>query len=101
MLMRNASGILEQARSRCRYKHERAWRKQAQKNRQQQRSKGKKGRGRSGKQELQRPRDMIEAKLYTSFMYKAGSWPEAQRSNAEVLTRLSENLPTLQDLLGA
>ncbi len=44
---------------------------------------------------------MIEAKLYTSYMYKAGSRPEAQRSNAEALTRLSENLPTLQDILGA
>ncbi len=44
---------------------------------------------------------MIEAKLYTSFMDKAGSWPEAQRSNAEALTRPSENLPTLQDILGA
>ena len=79
VLQRHALGILEQARSLYRYKHERGWRKQAQKHRKQQRSQGKKGSHRSGKQEPQRPQERIKAKLYTSFMYKAGSWSEAHR----------------------
>ena len=40
VLTRNASGILEQSLSLCRYKHERVWRKQALKNRQQQKDDG-------------------------------------------------------------
>ena len=79
VLKRAALGLLEQARSLYRYKQERAKRKQAQQNRKQQRSHTKKGRHISKKQEPRRPQEMIKAKLYTSFMYKAESWSESHR----------------------
>ena len=79
VLTRAALELVEQARSLYRYKRERAWRKQAQRNREQERAKGKQGRHKSERQEPQRPQEITKAKLYTTFLYKAESWLEPHR----------------------
>ena len=81
VLKREASAILEQARSLYRYKQARAWRKhmQVERKQKQSKSKSKKGSHRSEKQDSARPKESIKAKLYTTFAYQAASWTSPHR----------------------
>jgi len=72
VLKRQASGLLDQARSLYRYKQARARRKQA--HRQQQQSKAKKETSKSQERYQTRSEALLKAKLYTTFSYQAESW---------------------------
>jgi len=79
VLKRDASRVLEQARSLYRYKQERASRKQAQEHRQQQKSTAKPGTPRSQNRYAERTKEPLKAKLYTTFSYQADSWSAPHR----------------------
>jgi Transposase DDE domain group 1 len=79
VLQREASGLLEPARSLYHYKQVRAWRKHVQAAQQRQKSKAKTGAGRSEKLLQSRATEAMKAKLYTTFAYQAASWTSPQR----------------------
>jgi hypothetical protein len=79
VLKRNASRLLDQARSLYRYKHERAARKQAQERRKQQKSKANPGTPSSQNRYQERAQEPLKAKLYTTFAYQAESWSAPRR----------------------
>jgi len=77
VLKRQASGLLDQARSLYRYKQARARRKQE--HRQQQQSKAKKETSKSQERYQTRSEALLKAKLYTTFSYQAESWSKPRR----------------------
>ncbi len=79
VLKRQASWLLDQARSLYRYKQARASRKQAQERRKQQKSKANPGTPRSHNRYPERAKEPLKAKLYTTFTYQAESWSASHR----------------------
>lgn len=77
VLKRQASGLLDQARSLYRYKQARARRKQE--HRQQQQSKAKQETSKSQERYQTRSEALLKAKLYTTFSYQAESWSKPRR----------------------
>ena len=77
VLKRQASRLLDQARSLYRYKQARASRKQAQTHRKQQKSTS--GTPRSHNRYAERTQEPLKAKLYTTFTYQAESWSAPHR----------------------
>lgn len=77
VLKRQASGLLDQARSLYRYKQARARRKQE--HRQQQQSKAKQDTSKSQERYQTRSEALLKAKLYTTFSYQAESWSKPRR----------------------
>jgi hypothetical protein len=79
VLKREASRLLDQARSLYRYKQARASRKQAQDHRKQHKSTSKPGTPRSQNRYPERAKEPLKAKLYTTFTYRAESWSAPHR----------------------
>jgi Transposase DDE domain group 1 len=79
VLEREASYLLDQARSLYRYKQVRAERKQGKEQSQQQKSKPKKDPFKSQQLYQMRSEAPCKAKLYTTFFYQAGSWARPHR----------------------
>lgn len=77
VLKRQASGLLDQARSLYRYKQARARRKQE--HRQQQQSKAKQETSKSQERYQTRSEALLKAKLYTTFSYQAERWSKPRR----------------------
>jgi hypothetical protein len=79
VLKRQASGLLEQARSLYRYRQVRAYRKQVQQDGRQQKAKSKKRPGKSQEKDQERLKKPLKVKLYTTFSYQAESWSKPHR----------------------
>ncbi len=79
VLKRQASGLLEQARSLYRYHQARVYRKQVQADRRQQQPKSKTGAAKFRQHAQEEPPGILKSKLYTSFFYPAASWSEPRR----------------------
>jgi hypothetical protein len=79
VLKRAASGLLDQARSLYRYKQARAFRKKLQEHHKQQKSKSKKEIRECQQLYQIRPKEVLKAKLYTTFLYQAESWLKPHR----------------------
>jgi hypothetical protein len=79
VLKREASGLLDQARSLYRYKQARAYRKKFQEHRKQQTSKSKKEIRKCQQLYQARSKEILKAKLYTTFLYQAESWSKPHR----------------------
>lgn len=79
VLKREASSLLDQARSLYQYKQGRAYRKRAQQERKPCQTTSKQKPSTSQKQAPIPPQEMSKAKLYTTFTYQAGSWAKPHR----------------------
>jgi Transposase DDE domain group 1 len=79
VLTREASGLLDQARSLYQYKQVRAYRKQVHQERTQRKSKSQPKTLVYDKRNSIPSRAMIKAKLYTTFTYQAESWEKPHR----------------------
>jgi hypothetical protein len=79
VLTRQASGLLDQARSLYRYKQARAHRKREQEHRKQQQLQTKKETSPSQERDQTRSAALLKAKLYTTFAYQAESWSKPRR----------------------
>jgi hypothetical protein len=79
VLKRQASGLLEQARSLYRYHQARAYRKQVQADCRQPPPESKTGAGKFRQRVPEKPLGIPKSKLYTTFFYQAASWSEPRR----------------------
>src|SRR6266568_4320087 len=79
VLTRQASGLLDQARSLYRYKQARAHRKREQEHRKQQQLQTKQETSQSQERYQTRSAALLKAKLYTTFAYQAESWSKPRR----------------------
>jgi hypothetical protein len=79
VLTRQASGLLDQARSLSRYKQARAHRKREQEQRKQQQSQTKQETSKSQERYQTRSAALLKAKLYTTFASQAASWSKPRR----------------------
>jgi hypothetical protein len=79
VLKREASGVVDQARSLYRYRQARVYRKQVQADHEQQKSQSKKGGGTSRHRDQIQSKVLLKSKLYTTFLYQAASWPKPRR----------------------
>jgi Transposase DDE domain group 1 len=79
VLKRQASELLEQARSLYRYHQASVYRNQVQADRRQPQSKSKTGAEQFRQHAQEKPPGILQSKLYTSFFYQAASWSEPRR----------------------